>query len=416
MAKILIVDDQPMILKCLKTALDSDGHDIATVAAGDMALNMLGAIPFDIIITDYAMPRMDGLTFLERANERCPGVPIIMITGYGTADTAMSAMTKGAFDYLTKPFALDDLRSSVIAAEAFIKARRNINAMIEPDPAKIPYINIVAASPAMIDVCGQVQRAAGSDSPVLLHGERGTGKEILARTIHALGSKHDLSIERVNCPDCIEGESVSPFLDSGGIGAVFFREIASMPRGMQDELLSFLQNRSGRTPAGGPLAQSPARVLASSSVPLEPLVEAGGFGAQLASLLTATPITVPPLRARPEDVRVHIGLLLRTLTDQSPDVVPIEPEALVVLERYPWPGNIPELQEVIRSAMTMAQGEIIKPAHLPAEVLRGVGPVQIPQSSAIDPKQFRGRIVKDFLKNAKGEYTELISKIEHFAP
>lgn len=138
MARILIVDDQPMVLKCLKSALAADGHDVATVSAGDMALKLVGFQPFDVIITDYAMPGIDGVRFLENAQKKSPNVPIIMITGYGTPETAIEAMEKGAFDYLTKPFSLDALRSTVAAALEYIKARDAIPDLMHPDPTTLP--------------------------------------------------------------------------------------------------------------------------------------------------------------------------------------------------------------------------------------------------------------------------------------
>lgn len=414
MAKILVVDDQPMILKCLKSALKADGHDIATVSAGDMALNMLGTIPFDIIITDYAMPRMDGLKFLELANERCPGIPIIMITGYGTADTAMQAMSKGAFDYLTKPFSLDALRSTVSAAQAFIKARNDVTAMINPKPEDVRFANVVAASPAMIEVCGRIEGAAKQDTPLLLEGEHGTGKELLIRTAHALGPRQQLALEKVNCPDGKEGDTVGQFLDSGGVGAVFFREIGSMPAPMQEELLNILETRWSEGSGDSPFVQSSARVLASTSVPLEQLAAKGSFSPQLAALFRAATIVVPPLRARPEDIRVHVGLLLRQIPGAKAGVAPVEPEAMLILERYAWPGNVPELEEAVRAAITMARGGRIGTAHLPADLVRKAGAGDAARS--VDLNQFRGRVVKSFLTEAKREFSDLITKIDNFGP
>lgn len=416
MAKILVVDDQPMILKCLKSALKADGHDIATVTAGDMALNMLGTIPFDIIITDYAMPRMDGLKFLELAGERCPGVPIIMITGYGTADTALDAMSKGAFDYLTKPFSLDALRSTVSAAQAFIKARNDSTALANPKPSDVCFTSVVAASAAMAGVCRKIEEAARTETPVLLQGEHGTGKELLVRTIHALGPKQNLALEKINCPDSREADTIGQLLDSGGVGAVFIREIGSMPASMQEELLNILQTRVSEAAGESPFAVSSARVLATTSVPLQELVSKGAFNPELARFFDASTIVVPPLRDRPEDIRVHIGLLLRPLNGRHADSAPIEPEALMILEQYSWPGNIPELEEVVRSALTMAKGGKIGVAHLPGEIVRRVGPAQAEQARAVDLKQFRGRVVKNFLKDVKREYHDVISKIDNFGP
>jgi DNA-binding NtrC family response regulator len=188
-----------MVLKCLKSALLADQHDVSTVTAADMALRLVGYIPFDLIIPDYSMPRMDGLKFLEIAQERCPGIPVIMITGYGTAETAIEAMAKGAFDYLTKPFSLDALRSTVMAAQEYVRARKSIGSLTRPGPADLPYCNIVAASAVMKDVCKRISEFARQDCPVLLGGEPGTGKEIVARTIHANSPRKAESFAVIDC-------------------------------------------------------------------------------------------------------------------------------------------------------------------------------------------------------------------------
>lgn len=403
MAKILIVDDQPMVLKCLKSALMTDGHDVATVAAGDLALKLVGFTSFDIVITDYSMPRMDGLTFLEVALRQSPGMPIIMITGYGTADTALQAMSKGAFDYLTKPFSLDTLRSTVNAAEAYVKAQLDSKNLVNPDASVFAYPNVVAVSPQMIEVCKRIEEAVSNSSPVLLRGEHGTGKELLARTIHACGANRSHLFEKIDCPNLPKDASVSGMLAMIENGSVFFREIGYMPQPMQQELLQMLHAEATHTGNENTVAPLPLRVLASTSITLDQLVLNHQFNGYLMEALQTTVIDVPPLRERPEDIRVHLGLTLRQLEDDAEEVAGIQPDALIILERYPWPGNIPELEETIKNAFTMAKGGAIAINHLPREIVSGAKPAGSTTHS-LDVEQFRGRVVKSFLREAGIEW------------
>jgi two-component system, NtrC family, response regulator AtoC len=414
MAKILIVDDQPMILKCLQSALKADGHDIVTVAAGDLALKLVGFTTFDIIITDYSMPRMDGIKFLEIAQQRSPGVPVIMITGYGTADTAMDAMAKGAFDYLTKPFSLDSLRSTVSAADAYTKARRNSTTLTAPHPESMPYPNVVAASGAMVGVCRRLDEVIRLDTPVLLQGEAGTGKELLARTIHAFGLRKVGAFAKIDCPKLKSEDNLARLLSGTEGGTVFFREVGALPMKLQEELLRIIQTKACQpSPDRSPFEFS-ARVISSTSVPLTSLLAKNAFLHELMRVLQTNSITVPPLRERPEDVRLYIGLMLRQLNGKISASNPIEPDALLILERYPWPGNLPELEEVVRMAITMAKGDTVCVGHLSRDVssqvrsgAAGTGPV--------DVQQFRGRIVKSFLQNVETECKTLLKKIETFS-
>jgi DNA-binding NtrC family response regulator len=400
MAKILVVDDQPMILRCLESALKSDGHDIVTVTAADTALKIAGFTSFDIIITDYSMPRMNGLQFLEVTQEKCPGVPVIMITGYGTQDTVNEAVAKGAFDYIAKPFSLDVLRSTVNAANEYVKARKNSLALINPGASVLPYPNIVSASAAMAAVCEKIEAAFTSDTPILIRGEPGTGKSVLARTIHAYGNRKDQTFLKINCAKTRPDDTVGRLIASADGGSLFFADVQTLPPALQEELLSILQTGCYKPGEGEPLAPMTARVLATSTDPLEELAAAGKFNKELLQILEAGTILVSPLRDRPEDVRVHIGLTLRNLNSTPGDVIPIEPDAMLALEKYPWPGNLPELEEALRNAVTMAKGRQIGLAQLPNEILTWAKPAAAKPVRGPDAPSFKGWFVKSILQKA----------------
>lgn len=395
MAKILVVDDQPMILRCLESALKADGHDIVTVTAANMALRIASFTTFDIIITDYSMPRMDGLKFLEVTQQRCPGVPVIMITGYGTQDTVKEAIAKGAFDYIAKPFSLDMLRSTVNAANEYVKARKNSLELIHPIPSVLPYPNIVSASAAMAAVCEKIEVAFTSDTPILIRGETGTGKSMLAQTIHAYGARKDQTFLKINCAKTKPDDTVGKLAANADDGSLFFADIQALPMAMQEELLSILQTGSYKPAEGELLAPMTARVLATSADPLEESVATGKFNNELLRFFEAGTIQVSPLHDRPEDIRVHIGLILRNLNSTPGDVIPIEPDALLTLEKYPWPGNLPELEETLRTAVTMAKGRQIGMAQLPHEIRSWAKPAQGPNAHL-----FKGWFVKSIMKKS----------------
>jgi two-component system, NtrC family, response regulator AtoC len=412
MAKILIVDDQPMILNVLKAALTADGHDISTVSLDDLALKLVGFMVFDVIVTDHALPHMNE--FLETAQQKSPGIPIIMIADNGTAKTAMDAMAKGAFDYLTKPFSLEALRSTVNAAVSYLNARKEGIPLPRVSPDTVPYPNIVAASPAMAGVCRRIDELRRTDSPVLIEGEPGTGREMLARTIHAQGLRRPGAFERVDSQQRSADSTLGlAFAEAEG-GTVFFHEIGAIAPSAQQELLRILLTSSYATGPDTRPIELTTRVMASTSVPLAALVANGKLDPDFLHLFEKSTVVIPPLRIRPEDIRAHIGLMLGYTQDRATNQVPIDTDALVILEHYPWPGSVPELTEVIRTATTMARGEPIGVAHLPREITTCVNPANDASLRSATLNQFRGRIVKNFLEGKKKDYSAVAGMISAF--
>lgn len=412
MARILIVDDQPMVLKCLKSALSADGHDVATVSAGDMALKLVGFQPFDIIITDYAMPGMDGLRFLEVAQQKSPGVPVIMITGYGTPETALEAMEKGAFDYLTKPFSLEALRSTVAAALEYVKARNQIPNLVNPEPCHLPFPNVVAASASMKVICSQLAQWAMQDKPILFQGERGTGKELLARATHWLSPRRDKLFERIECRNVREGGTIGSLLHYARAGSLFLHEVTDLSPTLQRETASILMSRRFHPAENAAPVTLETTFFLSTRRNVEEALRDGKIHPELYEAVRHTTITIPPLRERIEDLRVYIGLFLKQYV--SPEVSPIEPEALLVLEKYPWPGNLPELEETLRNAAVLSGGKTIRLSHLPRGLVRLAQTGDREDTRKVNLDEFRGRVVKSFLQNIKQEYEELLSKIDSF--
>jgi DNA-binding NtrC family response regulator len=414
MARVLVIDDQPMILKCLKTALTSDGHDVATVAAADLAVKLLGQMSFDIIITDYAMPRMDGIEFLRIAQEKCPDVPVIMITGYGTPDTAIEAMNVGAFDYLPKPFSLEDLRSTVAAANEFVNAMRGTSDLTKADPSCFPFTNFVAASAGMKEVVKRIEEVSKSTDPVLIRGERGTGKELVARTIHAHSLMKEGYFSRIDCKALENEQPLAPILEQAQGGSLFFKEIGEMPKDVQKELSQIIRLKGYQLSESNDFVPVNVRVMAATTMPYEELVKSGAVRHDLMHLIKGARIIIPPLRERREDVRVHIGRVLRQGKKSPKDIAPIDPDALMALEQYDWPGNVPELEETVRNACAMARGAKIKITDLPRDIVTAIKTDGTQAKGPLDMSPFRGKVVKTFLRNKEEEYKKIISDIEGY--
>jgi DNA-binding NtrC family response regulator len=414
MARVLVIDDQPMVLKCVKSALSMDKHDVATVCAGDLALKLLGSMPFDIIITDFAMPRMDGLEFLKVAAERCPDVPVIMITGYGTPDTAMQAMSHGAFDYLPKPFSLKSLRDVVGAADKYVSARRKTYRLTEPRDAHFRFGNIVCASPEMNSVCDLIERLANIDSPVLVMGEHGVGKQLAARTIHARSRRKGAPFVRIDCTSLSLESSLSPLLAKAQDGTLFLREIAALPPPLQKDLSATMASGADRMLADGGGKKKNVRVIASTTEPLTPYVSDNAFDSRLLDLLERNTLLIPPLRERADDIRVHLGRALRQGHPEQATLNLIAPEAIQLLLSYSWPGNVSELEETVKDASIMAGGEKIMAEHLPSELVEVARKNDTRKDEQIEIQKLRGQAVRNYLQDKGAEFKKLIAEINAF--
>ncbi len=413
MARILVIDDQPMVLKCVKSALGLDGHDIATVCAADLAIKLLETMSFDIVITDYAMPRMDGIQFLHFAREKIPDVPVIMITGYGTTDTAIEAMTQGAFDYLPKPFSLKDLRETVNNANQYVVTKNTINDQIAPKPECFRFTNIVAASSVMSDVCDRVLLVARNDSPVMIVGQHGTGKELIARTIHAQSPNNNTVFLTVRVADIPAEETMNQLLQKAWGGTLFLQDIGELPPDLQTELSEILMKRTLNDDASETCVPLNVRIIASSSEPLDPALTGKEFNVEL--LRQINYIEIPPLRRRVEDIRIHVGRVLKRAMTRSGNPPTIDPKALLVLENCAWPKNIPELEQTIENACIVAGEKRINISHLPPDLVAQVPEEKLEIKQSFELNDLKGQAVRNYLKDKGLEFQTLISQINAFS-
>jgi len=385
--RILIVDDDEGLRESLELVLASEGYEVSSAADADGALRAIEAAPVDVVLCDLRMPGQDGLELLPQLARRLPGATLLLMSAYGTADLAIEALKRGAYDYLAKPFQPAEAILAIRKARERERLRR-ANQLLQRDLSRaVGERPIVAASQPMIEVLELVERAAEYKTTVLLTGESGTGKEVLARAVHAQSPRRNEAFVAVNCAaipeNLLESELFGHakgaftgadrarrglFVEADG-GTLFLDEIGELPVPLQAKLLRVLQEEEVRPVGESKPRRVDVRVLAATARDLEREVAAGRFREDLFYRLNVLRILVPPLRERRADIplladhflarfREALGKPVRTLTD----------EALEKLVAYRWPGNVRELENVIERAVILSAGPRLGPSDLPPNV------------------------------------------------
>ncbi len=367
MTKILIAEDDTQMQIALQASLGKSGYEITMVANGKSALEAIENDSFDLIISDQRMPELGGLELLNILQEKGSQIPFIMITAYGTINQAVEAMQKGASDFITKPFSVDDL---VRVVERVVQNGSEIVSNKSKKPSlKRP---IITNDPLMIKVLEIAEAVARSDATVLIQGESGTGKELIARMVHASSVRRSQAFVAVNCaalPDTLlESElfghekgaftgaqvrKIGKFELAHG-GTILLDEISEMELPLQAKLLRVLQEREVDRVGGKEPISIDVRVLATTNRSLEQMVKEGKFRADLYYRLNVIPLTVPALRQRKKDIRLLAEYFMKKNLGNSAPV--LSEEVLVSLENYSWPGNIRELQNSVERAAILAMG------------------------------------------------------------
>ncbi len=379
---ILIVDDERKMAVVLQAAFEEDGYAVEIAQSGEDALAKFRQNPVPLVITDLKMPDMSGIDVLEAVKKLRPDVEVILMTAYATAQTAVEAMKKGAYDYVIKPFSLEELK--LRARHVFEKRQlEQHNRQLQNElQEKYSIENMVGRSGKMQDVYKMVHKVAPSDATVLILGESGTGKELVARAIHYLSPRRDKPFVAVNCaalPENLLESELFGFekgaftgadrrklgqFELAGEGTIFLDEIAEMTPAIQVKLLRVLQNREFMRLGGTEVIEMKARVIAATNQSLEELIQDGRFREDLYYRINVFPIMLPPLRSRKEDIP---DLVQHFLQKYKPGAE-ITAEAMTVLQRYDWPGNVRELENVIERALIMAGDQPIRPEDLPAQL------------------------------------------------
>jgi DNA-binding NtrC family response regulator len=401
-AKILVVDDEPSILKLLKEALTQWGYHVACVGTGSEALEAIRTELFDAAITDIRMPEMSGLDLLREIKRHDESIEVVVMTGYPTIASAVEALKEGAYDYLSKPLILDELRHLMarVTERRFLKGE--VQSLRVRLGEELAVNELVGNSQPMQRVKEIIGKVATTDSPVLIEGESGTGKELVAAAIHRLSTRNKGPFIPVNCSAIPEDLLESEFFGhvrgafSGAVsdalglfrganeGTIFLDEIAELSPGLQVKLLRVLQEMQVR-PVGSTKAHPvDVRVIAATNRDLDRSIADGRFRQDLYYRLNVVRVSLPPLRTRREDIPPLVNHFLRRYNRRfRRDVKGITPDALATLSGYDFPGNVRELENVIERAFAMGAREQITLADLPPLGTGSVAAVAAPQSGTV---------------------------------
>jgi len=372
MARILVVDDDETICSAFEQFLAEEGHTPAIASTGEDAIQQAAAEPPDLVIMDLRMPGMDGLLALEKLRELYPSLYVVLMTAFGTSQTSIEAMRLGAYDYLEKPLDLDVVKAVIEKALKAKEVSRHVGTG-PSDDARYPLVNLVGKNPKMQEAYKLIGLLATNDVPALLIGERGTGKHLVARTIHFNSGRKEAPFVSIDCRvlkgDLLArelfgrsmGEETYPGkLDAVEGGTLFLDNIDALDPALQTRLIRLLTEKSFERVAGVARLAADVRVLAGTEKDLAEKVRSGVFVEDLYDRLALVSIRLPPLRERPEDIHALVShFVQRSSAELGKTIKGVDPRALEQLEAHAWPGNVGELEGAIRRAAILARGEVI---------------------------------------------------------
>ena len=423
--KILIVDDEIKMLRVLELQLHSAGYEILKAESAEEGLKLLETVTsngdgISLVMTDLRLPGVDGLAFLRKIRSQTPGIPVIVMTAFGTVETAVEAMKAGANDYLLKPFSLEDMMITIDKVLE-LHALRNENIALKAELTRqYDFGQLIGRSERMKEVFEAAQRVAPTHATVLLGGESGTGKGVLARAIHLNSPRCDGPFIKINCSaipeNLMEAELFGyekgaftgamkshpgKFEQADG-GTVFLDEIGDVPMPIQVKLLRVLQEKEFERLGGTKTIHVSVRIVAATNQDLRAALEQGSFREDLYYRLNVVPINIPPLRERREDIPYLIDhFLKRFAADTGDRIRGMSNEAVDKLAGYRWPGNVRELENIIQRAMVMAKSEVIGVedihldhagrSHLPAD-----GVPFLPEGLTLD--EYEQELIREALR------------------
>jgi len=435
--KILVVDDEHLIRWSLEQNLTKQGYDVTTASSGEEALKLAKEESPDLMLLDIQLPGMNGMDVLEKVKENEEDIIVIMVTALGVLETAVKAMRMGAYDYVNKPFNLDELAIVIKKALETGELKREVQHLRSEQTRRYGIQNIIAESRHMQNVLDMVKKVAQSDaSTVLVHGESGTGKELIAKAIHYESKRVDKPFMAINCAAVPEtlleselmGHEKGAFTDAKtqkkGLfeladgGTVFLDEIGDMELGMQAKLLRVLEERSFRRVGGTKDVQVDVRIVSATNKDLLKSIEEKTFRNDLYYRLQVIPIFLPPLRERPDDILTLTKHFVEHFNREfGKNVKGVSKMAEKFLLEYSWPGNIRELKNVIERAVILESGDTLYLEHLPQEMMDStggvsVGPInlQIPPEG-IDIEDVECELIRQALEVTSGNQSKAAKKL-----
>jgi DNA-binding NtrC family response regulator len=424
-ANILVVDDEISIVEVLKALLTREGYSITTASDGEEALNKLREEKFDLMVSDIRMQPMDGITLLRRARELQEHLAIIMITAYATVETAVEAMKNGAFDYVCKPFKIDELILTVQRALSYEHVLQENETLKENLRTKYHFENLVGDSEKMIKVYALIEKVARTESTILILGESGTGKELVARALHNYSRRKEKPFVAINCaalPETLLESELFGYVKGAFTGANKFKkglfesaeggtllldEIGSIPVDMQQKLLRVLEEREIRPVGGTKTVPVDVRIVAATNERLEEKIKKNEFREDLFYRLSVIPVELPPLRDRLSDIPLLVRHFLREMNEREGRDITIDPVAVAALQCFNWPGNVRELENVVNRAGALCENSRITLGDLPPKIVESAQGLNLEEQEP-DVAQFRGSSLKSFLRSKERDYIQFV--------
>lgn len=424
---ILLVDDEVINLQNVSHFLQQQGFRVTTSANGSEAINLLSRSHYDLVITDLKMGDVDGVQVMKTAKELHPEIEVIIVTGYATVNSAVDAMAQGAFYYLPKPIKLRELHTLVLRATEKTMLKREISRLKKRIKAQQGTTQFIGQNQEILKLKDSIAHFAQLDCNILITGETGTGKELVARTIYELSPRSDARFLPINCGAMTEdlmvnelfghekdaytdaGAMRSGLLESANGGVVLFDEIGEMPLSMQVKLLRVLQEKKIIRVGGTKEIPIDVRMLAATNRDLKREIEKGRFRQDLYFRLNVVHLHIPPLRDRKDDIPLLVNYFLAKFSLPGDGSKGISREALNRLQEYDYPGNARELENIIERSLALCDSSEVQVHHLPAEISSGLY-YQVPSIPAVQPSKSLEENEREYilsvLKSVKGNKTK----------
>ncbi len=424
--RILIVEDEEKLRRVIQLELESAGFEVDGAASAEQALPLAGFA--NVIVTDLRLPGMDGLQFIQQLQSRGIQASVIVITAHGSIETAVEAMKRGALDFLQKPFSLDHLTALVQKAMAIQFLRAENQRLREELDQRYQFGNIVGRSPAMREIFQTVERVAPTRATVLLAGESGVGKDMIARAIHQHSPRRNQPFVKINCTAIPENLMESELFgyekgaftgattskpgkfEQADQGTVFLDEIGDVPGNIQVKLLRVLQDRQFERLGSNVTRNVDVRVIAATNVDLRAALEQGRFREDLYYRLNVVPINIPPLRERKEDIPfLAIHFVNKLSKELGCTAKEISPAAIDRLLDHSWPGNVRELENTIERSLVLAAGEVLQPGDIRIEASRNHA-IPAQQAPLLPPgetlEHWEQMMIREALRRANGNKSQ----------
>ncbi len=386
--RLLVVDDEQSMLEMLEIMLASDGYEVVTASSGEQGVELYKKDQPDLVLTDVKMGGMSGLDLIREIRSVNPWAPVIAITAYASVNDAIRAVREGAYDYISKPFQIDDLRAIIRNALDAGRLRNEAQRLDKAGQREPRFKNIIGNTPEMLEIFDLITKVAPSRAGVLIQGESGTGKELIAKAIHLLSTRANKPFVTVNCSaipeSLLESEmfghvkgsftgavaSKPGLVEAAHSGTLFLDEVGEIPLSVQPKLLRFIQDREFRRVGDTEDRKVDTRVIAATNRNLEKAMEQGAFREDLYYRLNVIRIRVPPLRERSDDIPLLVDHFLRKFVRaQGKHIEKVSSLAIRVLCNHDYPGNVRELENIIERCVTLEQSSQLTAEHLPSTLL-----------------------------------------------